>query len=159
MKTRHRLIHVMHRIAEPFRLAYRYVRRPLSVGVRAIVVKEEGSVLLVRHTYVDGWFLPGGGVERREEITSALARELREEVGVKMRQEPELLGIYSNSYGYRSDHVAVFVVRQFVREETICSEIAEARFFPLDDLPPDLNPGTRKRLAEAFDGRQVQFVW
>ena len=39
------------------------VTRPMSLGVRAIVVGAEDKVLLVRHGYVSGWHFPGGGVE------------------------------------------------------------------------------------------------
>ncbi|MEM9842987.1 MAG: NUDIX domain-containing protein, partial [Pseudomonadota bacterium] len=36
----------------------------MTLGVRAIVENAEGQVLLVRHTYTPGLYLPGGGVER-----------------------------------------------------------------------------------------------
>ena len=37
--------------------------RGLTLGVRALVVDGQGRIFLVKHSYVSGWHLPGGGVE------------------------------------------------------------------------------------------------
>ena len=55
------------------------------------MVERRGRVLLVEHTYVRGWHMPGGGVERGETAAQAMARELVEEAGVKVTAPPKLV--------------------------------------------------------------------
>jgi hypothetical protein len=38
-------------------------------------------------------------------------------------------------------------------------EIAEARFFPLDALPPSVSPATLRRIAEVRGERAVSAAW
>ena len=37
--------------------------RGLTLGVRALVIDDESRVFLIKHSYVSGWHMPGGGVE------------------------------------------------------------------------------------------------
>jgi ADP-ribose pyrophosphatase YjhB (NUDIX family) len=148
---RHRLFH-----------AYFLLRRPMTLGVRAVVLDEAGqSVLLVRHTYVDGWHLPGGGVERGESVHEALVKELREEANIVLAGNPELFGIYRNLHASARDHVVLFVCRSFRQTAPRKSdhEIAEAGFFSLAMLPPDTTGATRRRLGEVVGGADIQPLW
>jgi len=135
--------------------------RGLTLGVRAIVVDGKGRIFLVRHSYVAGWHLPGGGVERGESLSAALARELAEEGNIAMVEAPILHGVFFNSRVSRRDHVAVFVVRAFHQDgpPKANREIVEHGFFPLDALPPDVTPGTRRRIAEVFKGAAIAERW
>ena len=55
------------------------VTRPMSLGVRGIVINSDDEVMLVRHGYVSGWHFPGGGVEVGETCVESVTRELEEE--------------------------------------------------------------------------------
>lgn len=134
--------------------------RGMTLGTRTAVIDSASRVLLVRHTYAAGWMLPGGGVERGETVHEAALRELREEAAVHGQEAPQLLGIYLNDRQFPGDHVACFVLRKFRQERfRPSSEIAEARFFPPQDLPHDVSPGTGRRLAEIFDGQAIGRQW
>ena len=135
--------------------------RPLTLGVRGLVLDEAGRALLVKHGYVPGWHLPGGGVEVGETFEEALARELAEEANVVLEGPPTLHGLFFNRRASRRDHVAVYVVRRFrvSGERAPDREIVAARFFPLDALPSDTTRGTRSRLAEVLEGAPVSPQW
>ena len=51
------------------------------VSLKAVVINDEGGVLIVKETGRDWWDLPGGGLDHGESIEEALIRELHEEVG------------------------------------------------------------------------------
>src|SRR5438445_3433924 len=87
--------------------------RAMTLGVRALVMGEDGRIFLVEHSYVSGWHLPGGGVEAGETLNQAIARELREEGNIEISEPPQLLGVFFNDRASRRDHVALFIVRAF----------------------------------------------
>lgn len=147
------------RILHWLRKIYQFFLRPINLGVRVMLI-QDGKVLLVRHVYQDGWFMPGGGMKRKETLEQAARRECHEEAGVKM-QKIELFGIFFNYSEWKSDHITLFLSEDFTMTDKKDSEIAEKRFFPLDDLPESLGNGHRRRLQEYQAGvKQVQHgVW
>ena len=85
------LIKSLFKIIQVFRRFYWWLVRPVTRGVRAIIVNPVGEVLLVRHTYLSGWFLPGGKTRKNERDEDALRRELHEEVGIKITSKLKVL--------------------------------------------------------------------
>jgi ADP-ribose pyrophosphatase YjhB (NUDIX family) len=136
------------------------IRRGMTLGVRAMVSDGDGRILLVRHTYSKGWNFPGGGVERGEEALAALKRELVEETGVRLVREPQLFGVYANERNFRGDHIVFYLAREFERDEFMpTAEIADARFFAAEEIPPDATGGTVRRIAEVRGGRTPGGHW
>jgi ADP-ribose pyrophosphatase YjhB (NUDIX family) len=135
--------------------------RGMTLGVRGVVLDEDGKVFLVRHSYAPGWHFPGGGVEPGESLVDALARELTEEGNIHVIGVPPLHGVFHNAPASARDHVAVFVVREFEwpSPPSPTWEIPEAGFFPLNKLPEGTSEGTRRRLEEILYGAPVSASW
>jgi ADP-ribose pyrophosphatase YjhB (NUDIX family) len=133
----------------------------MTLGVRAVVLDTDDRVFLVKHSYVSGWHLPGGGVEVGETFRNALQRELLEEGRIEATGEPELHGVFLNRHVSRRDHVAVYVIRQFRQDRTPepNREIVASGFFALESLPADTTDGTRLRIAEVLQKKPVITTW
>jgi 8-oxo-dGTP pyrophosphatase MutT (NUDIX family) len=143
-----------------FHLYWR-MARGMTLGVRGVVLDDDNKVFLVRHSYVAGWHLPGGGVEVGETFLEALRRELVEEGRIELTGEPILHGLFFNGHVSRRDHVAVYVVRQF-RQDRLPKpnhEIIECGFYDAGALPAETTRGTRLRIAEVLDGAVPIATW
>jgi 8-oxo-dGTP pyrophosphatase MutT (NUDIX family) len=133
----------------------------MTLGVRALVIDEQGRIFLVKHSYVSGWHLPGGGVEAGETLEQAVVRELREEANIEITEPPQLHGIFFNDRISRRDHVALFVVRAFreLAAPVPDREIVAHGFFAVDRLPNDTTAGTRARIIEVLGGAPMSARW
>ena len=133
------------------------------VSAYGLVVNGDRILLtqLAAHCYRPGqWTLPGGGMDHGELPEQTLQREFLEETGLIARAAPRLVSLHANERFFPGDHVAVFVIDAFDRgERTSHGEIAEVGWFAPDALPADVNRGCRARLAEWFDGVQIDTNW
>lgn len=144
MALHHRLI------GQAARLYWR-LWKPRTLGVRAVVLDETDRVALVRHTYSDLWYLPGGGVKKGESFETALHRELKEEISLSNARIERVLGIYHSRRDAKDDHIVIFAVRvsaaQDLRRGDLM-EIEDVRWFAMDEMPAEVSPATSRRLAE-----------
>jgi 8-oxo-dGTP pyrophosphatase MutT (NUDIX family) len=143
-----------------FHLYWR-IARGMTLGVRGVVLDSDNKVFLVKHSYVAGWHLPGGGVEVGETLLDALTRELVEEGRIVLSGDPVLHGMFFNRHVSRRDHVAVYIIRQFSQDRMPepNHEIVACGFYAANALPEGTTDGTRKRIAEVLDGVPPIVTW
>ena len=139
--------------------------RPMTLGVRIIATNSENKICLVRHTYIAGWHLPGGGVERGETIYEAAQKELAEEVGLVTEiKDMKLLSVHANQTNFKGDHVALFHCDKWkpvhgIGQIVNAHEIAEWGFFGIDELPAETTRATRERIEEFASGNGFRGAW
>jgi 8-oxo-dGTP pyrophosphatase MutT (NUDIX family) len=135
------------------KLAYRLLRvywyfvRPVTLGVRILLIKE-GKFILVKHSYQDAWYLPGGGVKRGETFEQAIRREAEEECGAILNQV-QFVGAYDNLVEYKSDHITLFLSEDFTLNKVRDNEIERVSAFTIQQLPENISPGSRRKI-EAY---------
>ena len=130
------------------RRVVRTISPSYTVGAICLVERADDQILLVRQIYRRHWGLPGGLVERREDVTDAVRRELVEETGLVV----DLVGEPAVVVDPESQRVdVVFRARPSagvdpVAVAALSPEIAEVRWFARSDLP-DLQPETTQALV------------
>jgi 8-oxo-dGTP pyrophosphatase MutT (NUDIX family) len=128
--------------------------------VKVMVFNDAGELLLVRHSYgrTDQFMLPGGGIRPFEAPEAAAVREVREELGCGVE---DLAFVSRHSATQEGKRDTVHLYRATVAGEIRIDgvEIDEARFFPLDALPPSVSPATLRRIAEYRGERDADGSW
>jgi len=152
-----------------FKIVYPIMRllwkvfKPNTTGVRVAIFNEGKEILLVKHTYRNGYFFPGGGIHNKETFENAAIREVFEEVGIKIEKENlNFKGIYQYFKEGKNDVIAFFVVKIDEKEKVKIDEveILEANWFSLKELPEDLSYGVQDRLNELFIKQEKLYgIW
>lgn len=144
---------------------YRLVRNTISsllaqrtIGARILLIKDH-KILLVKHTYQNGWYTVGGAVERGETPLQAIHRELKEEVGVTLKNPPTLFSVYYSKIEKRDDYIVLYVGNDHTQETVYCNEILEQKWFDLDNLPIDATPATKRRIEEYRSHKTISEIW
>lgn len=132
---------------------------PVALGVHALIVDTEGKVLLARHSYMQGWSLPGGGAGRGKAPLHALLRELREEIGDVRSDPPELVGVFSRPAGWATNIVMLYRLTNAAVTFTPNFEVREIVFVDPSDPPLGTSSGTRRRLAELVAKAPPSAMW
>jgi ADP-ribose pyrophosphatase YjhB (NUDIX family) len=119
-----------------------------TIGAFAIILDEQGRVLLCHRRDLDVWNLPGGGVESGELPTEAVIRETKEETGLDVVIE-RLVGVYGKAD--RDDLIFSFACQQVGGELSVTDEADECRYFDVESVPPNTLPKQVERIYDAVD--------
>jgi len=135
-------------------------------SVVAVVLDQDGRVLLIHRTDNDLWALPGGGHDLGEPIRHTVIREVLEETGYDVEVE-RLTGVYTNpahrmAYDdgeVRQQFSLCFTARLLGGESRTSSESREVRWVPLSELPGlDLHPSMRLRIEHALSRDPAPYI-
>ncbi len=124
--------------------AYWFFRRPVTEGVRCIVLNGD-KVLLIQHTYGSTTRTTvGGGIHKGESVEEAVLREVMEEVGIKLTEAKKVGEVFYEKE-FKKDTIHVFVAET---SETILdissAEILTAEWHSLNNIPNDTSPLFKK---------------
>ena len=139
-------------------IVVRSLLRPVAFGVVGAIFDPGGRVLLMRQTYVKGWWLPGGAIGLGEAPETAVRRELHEEVGLSGGQA-RLFGIYTSRLWWLTHVVVLYVIEGGEVHFRPNREVSAISWEALDAPPPGTAPPVLRRLAELAAGAQQGDRW
>ena len=115
--------------------------RPLTLGTRCVIFNSARDILLVKHTYIPGWHLPGGSVAPGESIQKSLIREINEETGILIGSKISLVGVFITFWCQSATMWCCLCVQIFEKsgEKINSLEIESAQFFPINKLPENID--------------------
>lgn len=102
----------------------------------AIVINEEGQILLTQRKDVPIWVLPGGGIDKGETPEAAAIREVLEETGITTK----VLNCSANYFPINNlaKETYLFTCQPLSGVPTLSNETSDVRYFPLSALPSAL---------------------
>jgi 8-oxo-dGTP diphosphatase len=118
-----------------------------SVSVAAIVVSDDGRVLITQRRDNARWEPPGGVLEIDESIENGLRREVREETGLVI--EPEgLTGVYKNM----TQGIVALVFRCHVVDgiTRATDEVSQVRWISKDEIEDYMDEAYAIRVLDAL---------
>lgn len=133
-------------------------------SVTAVVVNEQGQLLLIHKTDNDLWALPGGGHDIGECVAQTVIREVEEETGIRV-EVTGVVGLYTDPR-----HVMAYDDGEVRQQFSLCfrakpvagslrgsSESKEVRWVDPSELERlNIHPSMRMRIDHGLDTSRVK---
>ncbi len=103
-----------------------------------IIIDRNRNVLLVLRKDVPFWVLPGGGIENNELPESTCTREVCEESGLYIEPLTHIATYTPINALASTTHIYSGMCPSTYEFQVQTQEVAQAAFFPLNDLPPNI---------------------
>jgi ADP-ribose pyrophosphatase YjhB (NUDIX family) len=116
------------------RIAAAIIRPRYQVAVGAMIINEQGQLLLCEHTYrrLHPWGLPGGDLKFGEDPVDGIKREIMEETGLTVQKVRLLLVENSTEIHHLAlTYLCTGVYGTFAPNE----EVSNIRYFNTNKLP------------------------
>jgi len=127
------------------------------MGVGALILNEKNEILIVKPSYKDHWSIAGGVVDENESPKEACIREVKEEMGINLKEVRFLCVDYTSDVDEKGESLQfIFFGGKFDEKETDKikldgKEISGHRFLKIDDALPLLSEKLRMRLPKCLD--------
>jgi len=111
----------------------------------------DGKALTVRNR-AGRWGLPGGRAKDGETFQQALKREVREEIGVRIKVKERLPHSHVRNHRGPCEGCVVFAAKIKKGTPISAAEITRVRWVPLEDLPGTLTRFSTRRMTAVVEG-------
>ena len=121
-----------------------------SVTAGAVITDERGRVLLLKHRFRpgSGWGIPGGYINKGEQPEDTLRRELREEIGLELK---DISLLTTRTFRRPQQVEIIFVCRAVGNPERLNYEIQKAEWLSLDQIPKSLPKDQLELIKRVLD--------
>ncbi len=109
---------------------------------RCIIKNKNGEIILIKHKWKNSWVLPGWHIEKKENLYSAIKREIKEELGINikilwkklwlevewLKEKPLPISIYKLEYKnkkWKKENRLEYIFYAKIKDEIIKTQIEE----------------------------------
>ncbi len=122
------------------------MKTTFTIGAFAVILDEEGRVLLCHRRDYDFWNLPGGGMEAGEAPWECVVREVKEETGLEV-EVLRLAGVYKKN---KMDIVFLFICKVVGGKIGLTDEADKIEYFSVADIPKNISPSHVERIMDVI---------